>query len=76
MTSRDSDHDSREDLALPGNPEHHQAETVDALEAGAPRGAGEDDQPVAGEDVTENPDTDELEGLPGPSTDQPGESAG
>lgn len=67
--------DPEKDDQVPDNPEARPAETVDAL-GKRDRVPEEDETGVAAEDVTENPETDELEGLPGPSRDQPGESAG
>jgi hypothetical protein len=60
---------------VPENPEARPQETVDALSA-QEDDPDSDEQGVAGEDVTQNPETDELEGLPGPSPDEPGEPAG
>ena len=61
--------------SLPEHPEGRPAETVDALEEQA--GEDPDDgERVTGDDVAANPDTDELEGLPGPSPDEPAEPAG
>lgn len=59
---------------IPANPQAQPTETVEALEVESIATDGE--EAVAAEDVTENPDTDELEGLPGPSQDEPNESAG
>jgi hypothetical protein len=62
---------------VPANPQHHPEQTVDALERKASSGSDRDEEEgVAAEDVTDNPDTGELEGLPGPSPDEPGEPAG
>jgi hypothetical protein len=77
MSSRDDaqSHESPEGR-VPENPRARPAETVDALEAQDSAEPDADEQAIAGDDVSENPDTDELEGLPGPSQDEPGESAG
>jgi hypothetical protein len=62
---------------FPYDPRAHAQEAVEQLEEETTRGAGdEEEEDVAAEDVTRNPDTGELEGLPGPSPDEPGESAG
>lgn len=61
---------------LPANPENHPERTVEALERNVASEAGQDEKDVVAEDVTDNPDTGELEGLPGPSPDEPGEPAG
>lgn len=58
---------------IPDNPQSHPAETVEALER---EQSVPDVEAVPAEDVTENPDTDDLEGLPGPSQDETSESAG
>lgn len=60
---------------VPEDPVVRPRETVDALAGEAEEPDGED-QGVAGEDVTQNPETDGLEGLPGPSPDEPGEPTG
>lgn len=71
MSEKTENHD------VPPNPQHHPEQTVDALERKASSGSDRDEEEgVAAEDVTDNPDTGELEGLPGPSPDEPGEPAG
>ena len=60
---------------IPANPQAQPTETVEALEADA-TGTADEEQGVPAEDVTENPDTDELEELPGPSENEANESAG
>jgi hypothetical protein len=67
---------ARGDDRLPDDPRAHAREAVEELERRTASGAGEDEEGVAAEDVTQNPDPGELEGLPGPSPDEPGESAG
>lgn len=59
---------------VPDDPRARPTETVEALDEAAQ--GDTDEQGVAAEDVTENPDTDELAGLPGPSPDEPGEPTG
>jgi hypothetical protein len=76
MSSRDDQSHESSEGGVPENPQARPAETVDALEAQDAAEPDTDEQAVAGDDVSENPDTDELEGLPGPSQDEPGESAG
>ena len=61
---------------VPQHPESRQAETVDALEEQHTGEDPDDGERVAGDDVTENPETDEMEGLPGPPQGEPGEPAG
>lgn len=57
-------------------PSSRSTEAVEALESANDASAGEDEDAVPAEDVTTNPDTDQLEELPGPSGDAPNESAG
>jgi hypothetical protein len=61
---------------LPEHPESAPAETVDALEEQQAGRDPDDGERQAGDDVTENPDTDEMEGLPGPPQGEPGEPSG
>lgn len=58
---------------VPEHPEARQAETVDALEE---QQAGDDGRREPGDDVSANPDTDEMEGLPGPPAGGAGEPSG
>lgn len=60
---------------MPANPQAHPAEAVEALEGKEPT-VPEGDDAVPAEDVSANPDTDEMEELPGPSQDEPNEPAG
>ena len=60
---------------IPADPQAHPTETVEALEEDE-SDATRDERAVPAEDVTQNPDTDELEELPGPSGDGPNEPAG
>lgn len=76
MTTREQNSDSpptARDRA-PENPQARPEETVDAL-APEPEPDAESQQ-VAAEDVTENPEADNLDGVPGPSPDEPGEPSG
>ena len=60
---------------VPDHPRGRPAETVDALEERA--GDDPDDgERETGDDVTEHPETDEMEGLPGPAQGEPGEPSG
>lgn len=67
------------DRTVPEDPALCPTETVEALESGM---AGEDvtapdaDGWARGEDVSENPPDEEMEGLPGPSGSRPQESSG
>ncbi|MFC6288196.1 hypothetical protein ACFP3Q_14060 [Nocardioides sp. GCM10027113] len=77
MTEQQQDHTDRAaDQDLPDNPEHHQAETVDALEervAGeaAERADGQEpEEQVRGEDVTD-PDGGDGEADGDESTSEP-----
>lgn len=77
----DQDEPDREQQPPPGrevpqHPESRQAETVDALEEQQSGDDPDDGERVTGDDVTQNPGDDEMEGLPGPSPDEPGESTG
>ena len=79
MTTEPDDHDqddSREEPVLPENPRAHVAETVQALEDQHADEAPDGEEPVRGDDVSESPDADEMEGLPGPPSGQPDEPAG
>jgi hypothetical protein len=60
---------------MPADPQAHPTETVEALEGREPA-VPEGEEVVRAEDVSTNPDTDELEELPGPSGDEPSEPAG
>ncbi|WP_432479307.1 hypothetical protein [Nocardioides sp. GXQ0305] len=84
MSTHERDHEqdqpqdgSEEETELPEHPADKPIETVEALED---RLAGSDDdadeEQVRGDDVTESPDADEMEGLPGPPPGEPDEPAG
>lgn len=77
MPTHDDPSRNEQDRAdrVPENPKARLAETVDALADEDPD-TDPGEEGVAAEDVTENPETDDLEGLPGPSRNEPGESAG
>ena len=62
--------------AVPDHPRARQAETVQALEDRHAGDDPDDGETVTGDDVTEHPDTDEMEGLPGPPAGHPGEPSG
>ena len=70
---RKEPHVSTRNDRIPDDPQSHPVETVEALER---EQSIPDAEAVPAEDVTENPDTDELEGLPGPSQDETSEPAG
>lgn len=70
---RDGEQDERQ---VPQHPESRQAETVDALEDQQVDDDPGDGEQVSGDDVTENPESDEMEGLPGPPEGEAGEPAG
>ena len=72
----DREQHERQGREVPQHPESRQAETVDALEDQQSDGSSEAGERVVGDDVTQNPDDEEMEGLPGPSPDEPGESSG
>ena len=79
MTSEQDGQDEGQDAperSLPEHPEGQPAETVDALEEQHAGDDPDDGERVTGDDVAANPDTDELDGLPGPSPDEPAEPAG
>ena len=80
MSEQSEKSEQSENHDVPPNPQHHPEQTVDALErkASSSRSGSDrhEEEGVAAEDVTDNPDTGELEGLPGPSPDEPGEPAG
>ena len=61
---------------LPEHPEARQAETVQALEDQQADDTDGDEEQVRGDDVSESPDADEMEGLPGPPSGEPTEPAG
>jgi len=75
-TSQDSNGASEGRPEMPADPRSRSTEAVEALESANDASAGEDEDALPAEDVTTNPDTDELEELPGPSGDAPNESAG
>ena len=62
--------------AVPEHPRARQAETVQALEDRQAGDDPDDGETVSGDDVTENPDADEMEGLPGPPAGKAGEPSG
>jgi hypothetical protein len=72
----DRDQQPPQGREVPQHPQSRQAETVDALEDQQSGANADDGERIAGDDVTQNPDDDEMEGLPGPSPDEPGESSG
>ncbi len=82
MTSEQDGRDEQDEgrgepeRTLPEHPEGRPTETVDALEEQHSGEDPDDGERVTGDDVSDNPDTDELEGLPGPSPDEPAEPAG
>jgi len=79
MTNEQGDQEREQDEPqgkIPEHPEARQAETVDALEEQQAGDDPDDGRREAGHDVTENPDTDEMEGLPGPPAGGPGEPSG
>ena len=84
MTSDQDERDDEQDTdgqdtkggTLPEHPKGQPAETVDALEEQQAGDDPDDGERVTGDDVAANPDTDELEGLPGPSPGEPAEPAG
>ena len=76
-TSKDSDNGSpagRQEM--PADPRSQPTEAVEAMESANDTSAHDDEEAERAEDVTSNPDTDELEELPGPSGDAPNESTG
>ena len=78
-TESGQDHEQEQqqpEQELPDHPEGSPAETVDALEV-RPSGAEADDgERTHGDDVSANPDTGGMEGLPGPPPGEPAEPAG
>jgi len=74
------DEQGRQARSLPEHPQGQPAETVDALEEQQGGDDPDDGERVTGDDVATNPDTDpdtdEMEGLPGPAPDEPAEPAG
>jgi hypothetical protein len=75
-TSDSDDSGTPEDRPeMPADPQAHPTEAVEALEGKEPT-VPEGDDAVPAEDVSANPDTDEMEELPGPSQDEPNEPAG
>jgi hypothetical protein len=71
-----ADQQGRQARSVPEHPQGRPAETVDALEEQQSGDDPDDGERVTGDDVATNPDTDEMEGLPGPSPDEPAEPAG
>ena len=65
-----------EESTLPEHPRARQAETVQALEDQQSGDGPPAEEPVRGDDVSESPDADEMEGLPGPPSGEPAEPAG
>ena len=79
MTTDQGDHEQGHDdegPELPEHPESRQVETVQALEDQQAEGGSDDEEQVRGDDVSESPDADEMEGLPGPPSGEPTEPAG
>ena len=79
MTTDQGDQDGEQDeqeRELPEDPQGRPTEAVEALEDQHAGSDPDDGERVTGDDVTQNPDGDEMEGLPGPSPNQPGESSG
>ena len=77
MTTEHDDDDQEQDpRALPDHPEDRPVEAVDALERQQSAEDPDDGERQAGDDVTEHPETDEMEGLPGPPAGGHGEPSG
>ena len=79
MTTEPGDHDqddSNEEPELPEDPRARPTETVQALEDKHADDDPDTEEPVPGDDVSDAPDADEMEGLPGPPSGQPDEPAG
>jgi hypothetical protein len=79
VTTDQGDHDQGRDdegPELPEHPETRQAETVQALEDQQTGGEPDDEEQVRGDEVSESPDDDEMEGLPGPPPGEPDEPSG
>lgn len=72
-TERDS---ADESSGVPDDPRAEPTETVEALTDEDPSEADDATPTMVGDDVTENPDDEGMEGLPGPSHDVPSEPPG